>query len=431
MSDQPLVQAGFGAPERQNRWKVAFRYILVIPLFFWLLILGIGAYVLVIIGWFAALFMGRLPSGIARYLSNFIIYATRVYSYLWLMNDAYPPFSAQAPFDVNLDIPVGRVRRLAVLFRIILLIPAQLVNSLVSLGLSLAGVFIWLIVLVKGSMPLPLFGAEAAVLRFQARTYAYAMMLNGKYPGELFGEKPSTPDSLPAPPVSFSGTVQTSWAPPPRFGPGSTVAEESSDDPDTSTVSDGEPGPEPTTPGPPSGAPMVFTSAESGSTSSEPPRTARLVLSQGAKRILVIFLILGVLGFAADSVVTVKLIRNGSSLTSLINAHNQLVTALTATEAKQRDCTLAQQACLKRYFNEVNLDFAFFANDIDQISFPSGAEADAVKLENATNKLDFFISQSTNGDSVVTSAELVQVQTLANTFDSDYVQLGDDLTGSI
>jgi hypothetical protein len=156
-----------------------------------------------------------------------------------------------------------------------------------------------------------------------------------------------------------------------------------------------------------------------------------LVLSQGAKRILVIFLILGVLGFAADSVVTVKLIRNGSSLTSLINAHNQLVTALTATEAKQRDCTLAQQACLKRYFNEVNLDFAFFANDIDQISFPSGAEADAVKLENATNKLDFFISQSTNGDSVVTSAELVQVQTLANTFDSDYVQLGDDLTGSI
>jgi hypothetical protein len=118
--------------------------------------LGIAVLVLVIIGWFAALIKGRLPRSFASFLSNYVIYQTRVYSYLWLMNDAYPPFSAKASFDVNVDIPVGNVRRLAVLFRLVLLIPAQIVNSLVSLGLAVAGVFIWLIVLVSGSMPLSL-----------------------------------------------------------------------------------------------------------------------------------------------------------------------------------------------------------------------------------------------------------------------------------
>ncbi|MDE3064987.1 MAG: DUF4389 domain-containing protein, partial [Acidobacteriota bacterium] len=197
MKDHLLVHVGFGAPERQNRWKVAFRYILVLPHLIWLAIRGLAVILVVIIGWFEALVLGRLPDAFARFVSNYIVYQVRVYSYLWLMNDAYPPFSAKAPFDVNVDIPVSRVRRLAVLFRIVLMIPAQLVSGLVSTGLAISGVFIWLIVLVNGAMPLPLFAATAAVLRFQARTGVYASMLNAKYPGELFGDAPSPVPEVP------------------------------------------------------------------------------------------------------------------------------------------------------------------------------------------------------------------------------------------
>ncbi len=184
-----FVQAGFGAPERQSRWKIGFRLILAIPIDLWLFVLSVWGFILIIVGWFCALVLGRLPFAIAQYLSNLIVRQTRANSYAFLMNDAYPPFSAKADFGVNVMIPITKVRRWAVLFRYILLLPAGLVQGVVTVGLSICSIFIWLIVLVKGEMPLSLFGAIAAVLRFQARTSAYALMLTGKYPGELFGEK--------------------------------------------------------------------------------------------------------------------------------------------------------------------------------------------------------------------------------------------------
>jgi Domain of unknown function (DUF4389) len=79
VSDQSLIQLGFTAPQRQNRWKVAFRYVLALPHLVWLVILGIAAFVLVFLGWFAALVTGRLPRGFATFLSDYIIYQTRVF----------------------------------------------------------------------------------------------------------------------------------------------------------------------------------------------------------------------------------------------------------------------------------------------------------------------------------------------------------------
>ncbi|HTT87457.1 MAG TPA: DUF4389 domain-containing protein, partial [Acidimicrobiales bacterium] len=184
----PRVEAGFGSPARQNRWTVAFRLILAIPQFVVTWFLGIVALVLVFLGWFAALVTGRFPRAFLPFVTAFIQYQTRVFAYATLLTDAYPPFSFEAPYPVNVDVTPTPVRRLAVLFRIILYIPANIVLSLATSGMSVTAIVVWLIVLINGSMPPALFWAVAAVLRFQARAYAYLFMVSAKYPGELFGD---------------------------------------------------------------------------------------------------------------------------------------------------------------------------------------------------------------------------------------------------
>ncbi|HUO47849.1 MAG TPA: DUF4389 domain-containing protein, partial [Acidimicrobiales bacterium] len=225
--DRPYVQAGFGTPGPQNRWTVFFRLILLVPQFFVAFAYGVAAFVLVVLGWFAALVTGRMPASFAGFLASFIQYYTRLTAYLYLMHDAYPPFSLNPARDypVNLEIGIAPVRRLAVLFRIILLVPAFIVFNVVISGVQVAAFFIWLIVLVAGRMPVSLFEAESAVLRYGARYNAYAMMLTGKYPGELYGDvagvttlappwppptapPPSTPLGTPVPPMPEA------WLPP-------------------------------------------------------------------------------------------------------------------------------------------------------------------------------------------------------------------------
>ena len=431
MADQSLIHAGFGAPERQNRWKVAFRYVLVFPHLIWLAILGIAVLVLVVIGWFAALIKGRLPRSFARFLSNYVIYQTRVYSYLWLMNDAYPPFSVKATFDVNVDIPVGNVRRLAVLFRLVLLIPAQVVNSLVSLGLAVSSVFIWLIVLVNGSMPLSLFGAVAAVLRFQARVSAYAMMITGQYPGELFGDTPVTSGDLSETSVGVLPLDETA-SPPPRVEPGLAVPEELAGDSVTSAIPGYDQEAEPTgAPGAPSGAPVEFTMDGSLSTPMEPPRTARLILSRGAKRILVAFLVLGVLAYAAEAVVDVNLANNESSLASLTGANHVLGVGITSDLKLRGTCTLAQSVCIDQYLTRLDGDFGTFSATVTGISFPSSARTDAARLDGDSANLISLLNQMTSGTSAITQAQSNHLQALANTFDADYSQVVADLAGSL
>ena len=52
----------FSGSAPQRRATVIFRIILAIPQFFVLFFLGIAAFFVAVIGWFAALFTGRLPS---------------------------------------------------------------------------------------------------------------------------------------------------------------------------------------------------------------------------------------------------------------------------------------------------------------------------------------------------------------------------------
>ncbi|MGH9128879.1 MAG: DUF4389 domain-containing protein [Acidimicrobiales bacterium] len=198
---------------RRNRVTVCFRAILAIPQVIVVYILGIAAAVVAVIGWFGALFMGRLPRWAAEFLGGYACWVTRVYAYLGLLVDAYPPFDFDAPasYPVQVRVPLpGRLNRAAVLFRVILAIPAYIVGGLANTGLGIASVVVWLILLVGGRMPRSLFLAIASVLRYYLRVYGYFLMLTPAYPSGLFAEPVAVGES--GGPGAASGADPRAWA---------------------------------------------------------------------------------------------------------------------------------------------------------------------------------------------------------------------------
>ncbi|PYC75800.1 DUF4389 domain-containing protein [Streptomyces tateyamensis] len=176
---------------RQRRWTVLLRWLILIPHYIVLWVLGIGAFFAVVVGWFAALFLGRLPAPIARYLIGFVGYDTRLMVSQALLVDQYPPFSLRQPRDypVRIELRPGRLNRLAVFFRLLLMIPAAIISGLAAAGWAVLAVFLWLWTLVTARLPRPAFEATAAMVRYRMRFTAYALMLTSAYPKGLFGEE--------------------------------------------------------------------------------------------------------------------------------------------------------------------------------------------------------------------------------------------------
>ena len=185
------IEVGFAGPAQQRRVTVLFRGILIIPQLLFLALVGIAAEIVAFLGWFGALFTGRLPEFAADFLSGVLRWQARVNAYNLLLTDQYPPFSLEdTDYPVRVAMRPGRLNRLAVLFRFILVIPASIVVGVATYGLqTIAQLVIWLIVLIRGRMPASLYAATSAVLRYSIRVTGYLFLLTSEYPGGLFGDQ--------------------------------------------------------------------------------------------------------------------------------------------------------------------------------------------------------------------------------------------------
>ncbi|MFE2728012.1 DUF4389 domain-containing protein [Kitasatospora sp. NPDC059327] len=196
-------------PGLQNRLTVLVRILLLIPQFVVVWALSVVAFFVTVIGWFGALFLGRLPGFAADYLSGYVPYETRVDAYLMLTHDRYPPFAFRTPgYPVQVELRPGELNRLAVFFRIVLVIPAMIIQAVLYAGWWAVSFISWLVVLILGRMPQPLFEATAAILRYRMRYTAYLLMLTSAYPKRLFGDEPAPTAGGAAPPKGgpVSGT---------------------------------------------------------------------------------------------------------------------------------------------------------------------------------------------------------------------------------
>src|ERR1044072_3723501 len=68
----------------RNRLTVFFRAILAIPLFLWLILWSVIAYLAWFVNWWATLFMGRSPEGLHNLLPTYLRFHTRVRAYAFL-----------------------------------------------------------------------------------------------------------------------------------------------------------------------------------------------------------------------------------------------------------------------------------------------------------------------------------------------------------
>jgi Domain of unknown function (DUF4389) len=89
----PPVTLEVEYPQELNRWLPLIKWLLIIPHFLVLLVLGIAASVVWIIAFFVILFTKRYPRGLFDFVAGFFRWAYRVNVYYYLMRDEYPPFS--------------------------------------------------------------------------------------------------------------------------------------------------------------------------------------------------------------------------------------------------------------------------------------------------------------------------------------------------
>ena len=329
-SPAPVLVA-FAGPAPQSRLTVAFRIFLAIPQLIVLWLLGVAAGVITIIGWFGALFTGRLPVFAADFLTGYLRWLSRVYAYNYLLTDVYPPFTLDdADYPVRLAVTPGRLNRLAVLFRFFLLIPCWIVQAVVSYGALTIFMFVtWLIVLVTGQMPDAIHQGLAAVLRYQVRTLGFATMLTSAYPGGLFGD-PQAPAGYGAQP---GYGVQPGYA---QAGYGAPA------------------------PGPADGL------------------SWRLVLSAAARKLVILFIVLGVVLSAVNGAVQAALAGNS---VSALSAAKQVVAAIGPSRDVLDNYSASVQACNKKLScvegvdRKVAATLNTFAAQLHGIAMPSQATA--------------------------------------------------------
>lgn len=357
--------------ERRGRLSVAFRLLLLLPQAVVLYVLLLVGLVAAVVGWLAALVLGRLPQPIARYLCHLTRYTTRVYAYGWLLTDRYPPFRFSAEdYPVQVELAPGRLNRLAVLFRLFLAIPASILSTLVVAGWSLAAFVIWLLVLVAGRVPGSLFDATTAVLRYNMRTTAYTWLVTAAYPLGLFGDRP-VPTGPPAP----------------AAGPG-TAGAPAEAVPGTATLA-----------GPGwAGAPAEVVSGTATLAGFpgrlEPPRAPRglLVLSAGAKLLVVLFLVLGVAQYVAGAAASVTTTSNARRTTEarsdLTAAHNILAGQIQQYQEQVAACGARPElSCIQSADRELADAFEAFATEMRGIEFPASAQAQAAELEDLADRI--------------------------------------------
>jgi hypothetical protein len=201
------VLVEFAGPARQNRGTVLIRAILAIPMLIGLYFARYVAWLILVTGWFGALFTGRLPDYATGFLAGYQRWEVRTYAYLMLLTDRYPTIGYQHDdYPVSVAISPGRLNRAAVLFRLVLIIPVWCVATVLGYGLgAILMIPTWLIVLIRGRMPQPLYWAIAASVRYWARMKGYWYLLTDVYPAGLFGDGPEPAPAWPEPAPAWPG----------------------------------------------------------------------------------------------------------------------------------------------------------------------------------------------------------------------------------
>ncbi|HEY6471947.1 MAG TPA: DUF4389 domain-containing protein [Acidimicrobiales bacterium] len=395
----------FDGPSRQRRWTVLLRIILAIPQVIVVFFLTLVLLVVAIIGWLGALVMGRLPDWAHSMISGIVRIQTRLNAYYFLLTDEYPPFdTADEPYPVRPVTPSGgRLNRWAVLFRVILVIPASFFQAVVSYGLTVPMLFVtWVIVLFGGQMPTALYWAYAALLRYEFRVSSYFFLLTSEYPRGMFGDAsygtypppPIAPQWPPAAPAASDST--TSFPPPPPVTTSSSPTE----------VDPTEPVPnEPlAAPGwPPSAAPPLAMPPPSPWDRVPPPPPpppsgpsdrSRLVLPSAARGWLIFAIVWGAILYVGSSAVRYAFTNNldtrSSQYNTVVNDYNASLSAIDqATQCSTLSCLRTSEPAVATALNQ-------YTGNLVGMNLPAGTTSSVAAVESDLSQLSTAFTSVAN-----------------------------------
>jgi hypothetical protein len=177
--------------ERIAHWRPLVQWLLAIPHFAILYGLQLVARAVAIISWFAILFTGKLPEGLANMIGLYIRYNNRASAYAGFLREEYPPFvfdpvspdpGLYPPVRTGFAPELENRNRVTVGFRLILAIPQLIVVAI----LGIAALLVWLIalfaVLFTGRWPEGLRTFVVGYMRWVTRVEAYIGLLTDAYP---------------------------------------------------------------------------------------------------------------------------------------------------------------------------------------------------------------------------------------------------------
>jgi hypothetical protein len=184
LADYP-VHLEIERQEEYSRFMPLVKWLLAIPHYIALLVLGIGAFFVIIASFFVVLFTGRYPEGMFNFIVGVHRWGLRVVAYTDLMVDPYPPFTLDDdpayPVHFDIDYP-EHVNRWRPLVHWLLVIPYAIVAYLIYYLGRIMVFFAFFTILFTKNFPEGMFNIVRISLRWLARASAYEYWMVTRYP---------------------------------------------------------------------------------------------------------------------------------------------------------------------------------------------------------------------------------------------------------
>lgn len=179
-------------PEALSRWLWLVKWVLAIPHFILLFLLGIVFYIRLVIAWFVVVFTKKYPEGLFNSNVAYLRYANNVSAYIMLLTDIYPAFGTtpkpESPvtYDVTYP-PNGEISRWLTLFqfvRVILMIIQiiLLYVKLIVVAILYGFLIVPVILLFTGKIPPGMFDFIVGVQRLQMKIQANLLFMTDVRP---------------------------------------------------------------------------------------------------------------------------------------------------------------------------------------------------------------------------------------------------------
>ncbi len=167
------------------RFLPLVKWLLLVPHYFALFFLAIGAAFVAFISFFAVLFTGSYPRGLWEYMAGFYLWTLRVTAYLLLMTDRYPPFSLERTEEDNVFLSAEypeTVERWRPFVAWLLILPYLIVASLILAVAQVCSILAFFTIIFTKRIPEGIFDIMRVALNWQMRANFYSYWLSTSYP---------------------------------------------------------------------------------------------------------------------------------------------------------------------------------------------------------------------------------------------------------